>query len=110
MLGGAHGDLLWEPTATNPAPTPRPNSSWRALFPPQAQSLDKGHGRVEHRQPWTQPVDGATLGLAGAAQVFRLEQQIVYLCRGQVYKTTPQTRYAVCSQDGQEAGPDTEVY
>lgn len=51
-------------------------------------------------------MDGATLGLAGAAQVFRLTQQIEYLRRGQVYKTTHETRYGVCSLDGQEAKPD----
>lgn len=51
-------------------------------------------------------MDGASLGLAGAAQVFRLQQQIHYLRRGQVYKTTQETRYGVCSRDGQEADPN----
>jgi hypothetical protein len=51
-------------------------------------------------------VEGATLGLAGAAQVFRLDQQVDYLRRGQVIKTTRESRYGVLSLTPQEAGPD----
>lgn len=50
-------------------------------------------------------MDGATLGLAGAAQVFRLDQQVDYLRRGQVIKTTRETRYGVLSMSPEEAGP-----
>ena len=52
-------------------------------------------------------MDGATLGLAGAAQIFRLDQHVDYLRRGRVYKTTHETRYGVLSLLTQEAGPDT---
>jgi len=51
-------------------------------------------------------VDGATLGLAGAAQIFRLDQQVDYLRRGQVIKTTHDTRYGVLSLSPEEAGPE----
>jgi len=51
-------------------------------------------------------VDGATLGLAGAAQIFRLDQHGDYLRRGQVIKTTDQTRYGVTSLYTPEADPD----
>jgi len=51
-------------------------------------------------------VDGATLGLAGAAQIFRLDQQVDYLRRGQVTKTTRETRYGVLSLSPAEAAPD----
>jgi hypothetical protein len=51
-------------------------------------------------------VDGATLGLAGGAQIFRLDQQVDYLRRGRVYKTTRETRYGVLSLTPKEAGPD----
>jgi hypothetical protein len=37
-------------------------------------------------------VEGATLGLAGAAQIFRLDQPVDYLRRGHVIKTTRETR------------------
>lgn len=75
----------------------------RAIFPPQAFSTDKGHGRLEDRQLWTQVVDGATLGLAGAAQIFRLDRKVDYLRRGQVIKTTSESRYGVSSLYPEEA-------
>ena len=50
-------------------------------------------------------MDGATLGLAGAAQVFRIDQRVEYLRRGKVVKTTHDTRYGVCSLDPAQAGP-----
>ena len=61
---------------------------------------------MEHRQLWTQVVDGATLGLAGAAQIFRLDQQVDHLRRGLVTKTTRETRYGVLSWSPEEAAPD----
>jgi len=51
-------------------------------------------------------VDGATLGLAGAAQIFRLDQQVDYLRRGHVLKTTRETRYGGLSLTREEAVPD----
>ena len=51
-------------------------------------------------------MDGATLGLAGAAQIFRLDQQVDYLRRGHVFKTTRETRYGVLSLTAEEAAPD----
>jgi predicted transposase YbfD/YdcC len=51
-------------------------------------------------------VDGALVGLAGAAQVFRIDQQVDYLRRGQVIQTTRETRYGVLSLSPAEAGPD----
>jgi hypothetical protein len=61
---------------------------------------------VEQRKLWSQAVDGATLGLAGAVQIFRLDQQVDYLRRGQVIKTTGETRYGVLSLSPEEAPPD----
>ena len=52
-------------------------------------------------------MDGATLGLAGAAQIFRLDQQVDYLRRGRVYKTTHETRHGVLSRTPAEALPAT---
>lgn len=53
----------------------------------------------------SQAVDGATLGLAGAAQIFRLDQEVDYLRGGQVIKTTRETRYGVLSLTPEQAGP-----
>ena len=51
-------------------------------------------------------MDGATLGLAGAAQIFRIDQKIEYLRRGKVIKITNDTRYGVSSLYPKEAdGP-----
>jgi hypothetical protein len=60
---------------------------------------------VEQRKLRSQAVDGATLGLAGAAQIFRLDQQVDYLRRGQVIKTTRETRYGVLSLSQEKAIP-----
>jgi hypothetical protein len=45
--------------------------------------------------------------LAGAAQVFALDQKTDYLRRGQVIKTTHETRFGVTSLYPDEAHPDT---
>ena len=50
-------------------------------------------------------MDGATLGLAGAAQIFRLDRQVQFLRQGRVYKTTQETAYGVTSLWPQEAPP-----
>ena len=60
---------------------------------------------MEDRRLRSQAVNGATLGLAGAAQVFRLDQQVDYLRRGQVIKTTREIRYRVLSLSPAEPGP-----
>jgi hypothetical protein len=50
-------------------------------------------------------VDGATLGLAGAAQVFRIDRQIQTLRQGRVIKTTAESVYGVTSLWLDEASP-----
>jgi hypothetical protein len=60
---------------------------------------------VEDRRLRSHAVDGALVGLAGAAQVFRLDQEVDYLRRGQGIKTTRETRYGVLSLAPAEAGP-----
>jgi len=46
------------------------------------------------------------LGLAGAAQVLRLERKVDHLRRGQVVKHTEETVYATTSLWPEEAGPE----
>ncbi|MFN0053793.1 MAG: transposase [Planctomycetales bacterium] len=48
-------------------------------------------------------VDGATVGLAGAAQVFRIDRKVEILRRGRVVKTTFETVYGVTSLCPDEA-------
>lgn len=50
-------------------------------------------------------MDGFTLGLAGAAQVFRIDNHTDYLRGGEVYKTTEESRYGFCSLWPDEAQP-----
>ena len=60
---------------------------------------------MEQRSLVSVAVDGATLGLAGAAQVFRIDSQFDYLRRGKVYKTSQDVRYGVTSLDTQQMPP-----
>ena len=85
---------------------PKPSSYCWALPPPQAQSTDKGHGRIEQRRLWSLPIDGATIGLAGAAQIFRIDRKVEFLRKGRVYKTTQETVYGVTSLWPEEAPPE----
>ena len=87
-------------------PAPRQNSCFRAIFPPQAESTDKGHGRVENRKLCSMMVDGATIGLAGAQQIFRIESTVDYVRKGHVIKTTHDFHFGVTSHTSLEADPD----
>lgn len=44
--------------------------------------------------------------MSGAAQIFRIDQRVDYLRRGQVIKTTTETRYGVTSLYPEEADPE----
>lgn len=46
------------------------------------------------------------MGLAGAAQIVRIDQTVDHLRRGQLIKTTHDTRYGVTSLLPEEADPD----
>lgn len=59
--------------------------------------MDKGHGRIEQRDLWSQPVSPATLGLAGAAQVIRINRKVQKMRRGEVLKETNETAFACTS-------------
>lgn len=50
-------------------------------------------------------VDGATLGLAGAAQLIRVDRKTQILRKGRVVKTTNETAYLVTSLWAQETDP-----
>jgi len=47
------------------------------------------------------------IGLAGAAQIFRLDTQTDHLRRGQLIKTTEEVRYGVSSLPPEQADPHT---
>jgi predicted transposase YbfD/YdcC len=50
-------------------------------------------------------VDGATLGLAGAAQIIRIDRKTQILRQGRVVKTTEETAYLVTSLWAEEVDP-----
>lgn len=93
--------------AINPRRSPRPNNCFRAIFPPQAHTIDKGHGRIDDRKLWSKSVDGATIGLSGAAQIFCVRTKTDYLRAGKVIKTTEDVRYGVTSLSPEQADPET---
>jgi len=68
--------------------------------------VDKGHGRIDQRRIWTKPIDGAEIGIAGAVQVFRIENKSEHLRGGKVYKTTQETYYGVTSLYDEECPPE----
>lgn len=65
---------------------------------------------MEERLLWAQAVDGATLGLAGAAQVFRIDRHVEFLRKGRVIKTTDETFYGVTSLWPEEAAPEVLLH
>ena len=82
------------------------SSSCSAPFPPQAQTLDKENGRIVERKLWCVPTDPETVGLAGAAQLIRIERRVQTLRKGQVIKDTTEVAYLVTSFWADEASPE----
>lgn len=60
---------------------------------------------MQDRALWVCPVAPQTLGLAGAAQLIRLERKVDEVRRGQVIKHTEQIAYELTSLWPEEAGP-----
>ena len=65
--------------------------------------MEKGHGRVEDRRLWHIAVNPAEVGLAGAAQLVRIDRLVDEVRRGQVLKHTEETAYAVTTLWTEEA-------
>jgi predicted transposase YbfD/YdcC len=68
--------------------------------------VDKGHGRIETRSLWCCPTDPATLGLAGAAQLVRIQRDVQTVRRGKVIKETHEATFPFTSLWPEEIGPD----
>jgi hypothetical protein len=62
---------------------------------PQADTLDKAHGRIELRELWCAPTVPPAVGLAGVAQVVRLHRHAQYVRQSKVYKETDDTIFSV---------------
>lgn len=61
---------------------------------------------MEDRALWFCETEPQTLGLAGAAQVLRIDRKIDRMRRGQVIQHTEETVFGVTSFLPQEAGPE----
>jgi predicted transposase YbfD/YdcC len=61
---------------------------------------------VEDRALWFCETEPQTLGLAGAAQLVRIERKVDEVRRGQLIKHTEETVFGVTSFLPQEAGPE----
>jgi len=68
--------------------------------------VDKGHGRIETRSLWCCPIDPSTLGLAGAAQLIRIERDVQTVRRAEVIKETHEVAFPFTSLWPEEARPD----
>ena len=68
--------------------------------------MDKGHGRIETRKLWSLAIDPSTLGLAGAAQLTRIERDVQTVRQGQVIKQTHEVAFPFTSLWPEEAGPN----
>jgi len=55
---------------------------------------------------WCCPTQPQTLGLAGAAQILRIERKVDQVRRGRVVKHTEEISYGTTSFGPEEAGPD----
>lgn len=67
--------------------------------------MDKGHGRIETRRLWCKPIDPAVIGLAGAAQLLRVERDVQIVRQGQVIKETHEVAFPCTSLWPEEAHP-----
>ena len=84
----------------------KPSSCCWATFPPQVQSIDKGHGVIVERKLWVTQIDAKTLGIPGAVQIFRIDRKVETLRRGKVIKTTIESAYGMTSRLPDEASPE----
>jgi hypothetical protein len=78
-----------------------PPSGW-TLFPPQATTTDKAHGRLEIRRLWASPALNAYLAFPHVGQVFCLHRQVCELATG---ATRRETVYGVTSLSAVQASP-----
>ena len=59
--------------------------------------VDTGHGRITTYRIWHQLTDPEALGLAGAAQILKVETHTQYLRQGRAYKETRDVGYIITS-------------
>jgi predicted transposase YbfD/YdcC len=71
----------------------------------QAETVNKGHGRIEKRQIQTSTMLNDYADWPGLGQVYRLDRTFTWLRRGQVVKTSQQVEYGITSLTREKASP-----
>jgi hypothetical protein len=78
-----------------------PPSGW-TLFPPQATTTEKAHGRLETRAIWSSPALNTYLAFPHVGQVFCLRRTTTLLATGAARR---ETVYGVTSLSAAQASP-----
>jgi len=71
----------------------------------QAQTVNKGHGRIEKRQIQTSTMLNDYVDWPGLGQVYRLERHFTWLRQGEVIKTSQEIEYGITSLAREKALP-----
>jgi predicted transposase YbfD/YdcC len=71
----------------------------------QAETVNKGHGRIEKRQIQTSAMLNDYVDWPGLGQVYRLVRNFTWLRKGKVIKTSHQVEYGITSLTREKASP-----
>jgi predicted transposase YbfD/YdcC len=71
----------------------------------QAETVNKGHGRIEKRQIQTSAMLNDYADWPGLGQVYRLERHFTWMRRGKVVKTSHEVEYGITSLPREKASP-----
>jgi predicted transposase YbfD/YdcC len=84
---------------------PKPGFGKIATDFQQAQTVNKGHGRLEKRRIQTSTMLNAYLDWPGLGQVYQLERCITWIRQGKVIKTSHEVEYGITSLTPAKATP-----
>lgn len=71
----------------------------------QAETVNKGHGRIEKRHIQTSALLNGYLDWPGLGQVYRLERHLIWLRQGKAVKTSREVEYGITSLSRDKASP-----
>lgn len=71
----------------------------------QAETVNKGHGRIEQRRIQTSVMLNDEVDWPALGQVYRLERRFTWLRQGQAIKTSQQVEYGITSLSREKASP-----
>jgi predicted transposase YbfD/YdcC len=71
----------------------------------QAETVNKGHGRIEKRQIHTSAMLNDYVNWPGLGQVYRLERCFTWMRQGKVIKTSQEVEYGITSLTREKASP-----